>query len=311
MKFDFLNQLFRNNDFQDIFNEFDFNLLNSPEFKEDSVREEIVYPILKLLGYSSSNKNKIIRSQALKHPFYYFGTKKYNINIIPDYTFIVDGKHKWILDAKRPTENIKEGKNVFQAYSYAIHPEIQSNIYCLCNGKEFSTFFTTKHEPVLFFKIQDLEENWKKLKNYISPEIIKNPQLKDFSYDLGIFLLKIGDFHLLNEPIEFTFEEINMIAKINDNLYSTSKPFGIYGYEEQKFLATFDFNRNQYKQLLGLLPNQVKSKINNRLEQSPFLMKDENPPKSPFKIIARISKTIITNENESYLPFNVIRFEKQ
>lgn len=310
MKFDFLNQLLDSDDFEDIFRDFDFNLFNNSDFKEDAVREEIVYPIMKRLGYSASNENKIIRSKALKHPFYYFGTKQYNVNIIPDYTFEVEGKNKWILDAKRPSENIKEGKNVFQAYSYAMHPEIQSELFCLCNGREFSVFNTREHEPVLFFEVQNLKENWQKLKDWLGPEIIKNPRLKNFSYDLGIFLLKIGDYKMVTEPLEFHVEEINMIAKVNDDLYSISKPYGVVGYDGQRFAGTFDFDKKCYNQLLDILPNDVSAYIKNILSQYPFRLMTEKPKKSPFKIIANIGGQILRNENESYLPFRVIRFEK-
>jgi len=48
--------------------EFDFSELESPDFKEDSVREEIVKPLLNALGYSLAAKNRIHRSKKLKHP---------------------------------------------------------------------------------------------------------------------------------------------------------------------------------------------------------------------------------------------------
>jgi len=38
-----------------MFQEFDFKLLNNSDFKEDSVREALIMPILKKLGYSHSN----------------------------------------------------------------------------------------------------------------------------------------------------------------------------------------------------------------------------------------------------------------
>ena len=52
---------------------FDFELLNNSEFKEDSVREEIVLPIIKALGYSAQKPNQIIRSKNLTHPFVSIG----------------------------------------------------------------------------------------------------------------------------------------------------------------------------------------------------------------------------------------------
>ena len=48
----------------------------NPDFKEDSVREVIIHPILRELGYEESN---IIRSKTLKHPFLKIGSKKRKI----------------------------------------------------------------------------------------------------------------------------------------------------------------------------------------------------------------------------------------
>ena len=58
----------------EMFAEFDFSLLDSPDFKEDSVREEIVMPILTALGYSRSGTNKILSSKKLTHPFVQTGS---------------------------------------------------------------------------------------------------------------------------------------------------------------------------------------------------------------------------------------------
>src|ERR1035437_3420044 len=107
-----------------LLNDFDFRLLDTPEFLEDSVREELIAPFLKALGYSASPPYKIIRSKNLEHPYVYFGTVKKSITIIPDYLLEQDGQYKWILDAKAPNENIDTGKNVEQAYSYAIHRDV-------------------------------------------------------------------------------------------------------------------------------------------------------------------------------------------
>jgi hypothetical protein len=51
-----------------MFSDFDHSLLNIPEFKEDSVREVIIVPILSRLGYTSSGTDRVIRSKTLVHP---------------------------------------------------------------------------------------------------------------------------------------------------------------------------------------------------------------------------------------------------
>jgi hypothetical protein len=96
---------------------FNSSLLDDPEFKEDAVREEIVTPLLKRLGYAVGTKNNLVRSRSLPHPFVYIGTKKHNVKIIPDYVLEPEYGGKWILDAKAPNEKLAEGKNPEQAFS--------------------------------------------------------------------------------------------------------------------------------------------------------------------------------------------------
>lgn len=154
-------------------NNFDFSILDTPDFKEDSVREEIVHPILKELGYSASGENRIVRSKKLPHPFVKIGSRKHRITIIPDYLLQAQNHNAWILDAKSPNEIINVGGNVEQAYSYAMHPEIRVRIYALCNGKEFVAFSVEEHEPLLCFPIPKINFFWPELKWLLSPQSFK------------------------------------------------------------------------------------------------------------------------------------------
>ena len=95
---------------------FDHSSLDDPEFKEDSVREEIIAPLLKALGYSASSPHKIIRSRRLVHPFVSIGSATKKISIVPDYLLEANGKLAWTLDAKAPNEEILNTKHVEQAY---------------------------------------------------------------------------------------------------------------------------------------------------------------------------------------------------
>lgn len=314
MKYNWLNQLFSEKDeFEDLFSDFDFNLLESPDFKEDAVREEIVFPILKKLGYSASSKNKIIRSKNLKHPFHYFGVKKYNVNIVPDYTFEIDDESKWILDAKRPTENITEGKNVGQAYSYAVHPEIQSDFFCLCNGKEVTIFSVKKNKLILNFHIKDLKNYWNQLEEILGPEFVKKPYLKEFHPDFGLFLLRIADDEKFYSPLKFPFEALHFIGKLNEKEYSINGTVGIKheSFEGNKYAATFDFQEKEYQEFLSILPIELRKNIIKSLSSQPFRYYNSEPEKFHFNIYATLGTAIHTNEDESYLPLKVHYFEKK
>jgi hypothetical protein len=195
-----------------MFNNFDFEVLNDTYFKEDSVREELIVPIIKALGYSVTGDARIIRSKPLVHPYVAIGSQRKNISIIPDYLFMLGNKPYWILDAKSPTEDILKSKHIEQAYSYAIHPEVRAELYALCNGKEFILYSIRCFEPVLHFSLKDIEKYWEKLFRILNPETKANPELVNYYPDYGLHLRKLG----VNEGCIFTGYAIhsNFIGKI-------------------------------------------------------------------------------------------------
>jgi 16S rRNA G966 N2-methylase RsmD len=188
------------------------------DFKEDSVREVIILPILKELGYTQES---IVRSMTLQHPFLKIGSKKRPINLIPDYTLKVENNFAWVLDAKAPNQKIINDDNVEQVYSYATHPEIRSNYFTLCNGLEFSVYRTSHTDkPVLFFEIENIEHHWEELKLFLSPTSFQVG--KNFTYDTTTATAKPkGDFDYNNRPL---LEEI-VVKK-----QSAKRHFGVHGY---------------------------------------------------------------------------------
>ena len=154
--------------------DFDFALLKSPDFKEDSVREDIIMPILTALGYSSQGDYKLQRSKQLLHPFLRVGSSDRPITLIPDYLLSTNGNYVLALDAKAPRENIQTGRNVEQVYSYAIHPEIRVASFALCNGFEFSLFHIQQEQPILSFDLTQLDSYWESLCNHIAPAFLSN-----------------------------------------------------------------------------------------------------------------------------------------
>ena len=153
---------------QQLFNNLNFRTIaQNADFKEDSVREVIILPILRELGYTHDT---IVRSKSLQNPFRKVGTRRVNV-IVPDYVMRVASNFAWVLDAKAPKQKVVNDENVEQAYSYATHPEIRSNYFALCNGIEFSLFRTANPaEPILFFEVEDIENQWEALKKYLSPD---------------------------------------------------------------------------------------------------------------------------------------------
>ncbi len=199
-----------------LFSDFDFSSLDSPDFKEDSVREDLIMPILKELGYSSQSENKIIRSKSVRHKLVQTGSGKHKLNSIPDYLLEVGGKYVWVLDAKAPNEDIKTGKNVEQTYFYAIHSEIRVEFYAVCNGREFILFHISQPEAVLYFSLPEIEKHWHELEKHLSPSAFDKSQNK---------------FERTNAEIEFDYLSKNVLNEIKSiKKQSSKRHFGVHGY---------------------------------------------------------------------------------
>ncbi|WP_017292689.1 DNA methyltransferase [Geminocystis herdmanii] len=236
-----------------IFSEINFNTIkNNPDFKEDSVREVIILPLLNSLGYTENN---IIRSKTLQHPFLKIGSKKRKINLIPDYLLKIENNYAWVLDAKAPNENIKNGDHIEQVYCYASHPEVRSNYFALCNGVEFSLFKTTATDtPILFFSLDEFSHYFDRLSKFLSLNSFQFG--KGFSYDhppkspindppkspleKGTFssnFLLIKDNFSSNSPLikggwggSFDYLNRPLLAEIIPKKQAAKRHFGVHGY---------------------------------------------------------------------------------
>lgn len=287
------------------FNDFDISIFLNSEYKEDAVREDIVSPLLRRLGYSHQGKNIMVRSRSLTHPYVYIGTKKHKVNIIPDYLLEIDDKPKWILDAKSPIQDITSGKNVEQAFSYAIHPDVRVDLYALCNGKELTVFAINKIKPILHIKLEEWERNWDKINKVLSPIARTTPHLLDFKPDYGLYQLKAGS--PIKQKHSFYPMGIQALTKIEDSLYTNMVNISAGGIE----LATsFDFDTKRYKQLLRLLPKNISAEIKHALTRQPYriIFKPEEAPK--VNIHAELRGIIHSNKDEDYSPLWVRGFSK-
>ena len=204
---------------KNLFGELNFqSLTENPDFKEDSVREVIILPILQALGYTENN---IVRSKTLQHPFVKIGSKKRPVNLVPDYVLKVENNFAWVLDAKAPNQNIKDGDNVEQVYSYATHPEIRSNYFALCNGLEFSLFKTTHTNiPILFFSLDEIEHYWESLTQYLSPNSFQFGKINSYGTTIATAKKK-GNFDYKNRPL---------LEPITVKKQAAKRHFGVHGY---------------------------------------------------------------------------------
>lgn len=248
-----------------MFEDFDFSVLDDPSFKEDAVREEIIAPILKRLGYQPSGRYRVERSKNLVHPFVHIGTRRHRVNIIPDYTLWCDDKALLVLDAKSPGEDIRRSHHVEQAYSYAIHPEVRCEHYALCNGRQLILFHINEFEPLLVFSIKDCDSKWGELEKFLAPRYLLKPVLRRFDPDMGLAVMKLG---ISSEAsLSFLGCRIGFLARVSDDLYTASSACEFVG---GRHLASFDFPPSLFEPILSCLAWPLAQQVRDALSHTPY-----------------------------------------
>jgi len=294
-----------------LYADFDFHLLDDPEFREDSVREELVAPLLRALGYSAGGPDRIIRSRGLEHPFVQIGTRRHGIRIIPDYLLQVGGENAWILDAKAPGEVIDTGENVEQAYSYAIHRDIRVQLYALCNGREIVIFDIGKLTPVFRVALTEIadEDTWNHLLFYVGTRAAMPHGLPlGFRLDYGLHVAKSGVHQNQGDrEVIYVFQALPIasVAKVQDDLYAAT---GIYGEDGLEFMITFDFTPKEYESFLAALPENLVPNVRTRLSRQPYQVIFDPHSNPSIGVVAQLGPTTHSNPNESYRPFIASEF---
>src|SRR5262245_61612627 len=119
-------------------------MLPFERLNETDVREEVIAPLLKSLGYQSGTQNDIIREQNLRYPRVFLGRKKGNdppLRGKADYILEVQGRLRWVVEAKPPSSPLGL-EEIEQAWTYASHPEIRALYFVVCNGRSLSVYQT-------------------------------------------------------------------------------------------------------------------------------------------------------------------------
>lgn len=157
---------------------------------EADVREEIVAPLLRYLGYRKGTEHDIIREQALNYDRIQLGRRKATDPLLrgrADYICEAAKRVRWVIEAKAPSASIDKETEA-QAWSYANHPEIRAVFFVLTNGREFRLHETSRgpdSEPLFSLAYEELEKNLQTIVNTLGPNGLLR-RFPDFVVDRGI-----------------------------------------------------------------------------------------------------------------------------
>lgn len=161
---------------------------------EADVREEILAPLIRTLGYQTGTEFDVIREQSLRYPKVFLGRK--NLAKDPelrgkaDYILEVVRHARWVLEAKAPGVEI-DIDAIEQAWTYANHAEIRAVYFVLCNGLELKVYATQSAPSVgaiLTIPYEELERRFPELENILGPNALK----RDFPNQLAVVGKPLG-----------------------------------------------------------------------------------------------------------------------
>lgn len=200
---------------QDLFGKIDFNkIASAPDFKEAGVRADIIDPLLKGLGFTAES---IVREKQFERSS---GGKKKAETLVPDYLLKVGGSYAWILEAKRPQENLDDW--VSRAYDYAVLMEIRSKYFALCNGSEFRCYRTDDpKKPIISFRMDEIDDYWEMLRKTLSPE----------SFQLGkeVVYEPVKNIYTPNKAA-FDYNNRPLLGEISVKKQMAKRHFGVNAY---------------------------------------------------------------------------------
>lgn len=288
------------------FDDFDFSVLDSAGYKEDAVREDLIAPLLRAVGFSASGHAQMRRSVALEHPFVSIGSIPRKIKIIPDYLLTFGDRVVCSLEAKAPSENVIGSDHLSQAYTYAVHRDVRADHYALCNGRRFVLFRTAdmSRVPAFEFDLSRATARWAEIADNLHPFALYLPRSGEIAKDFGLHLERLGmrrDIRLLLTSVPVY--RVGRLSRESFTMMCTADSEG------QTYAASFDFDEARFRQLAAQMPPNLVQALSTRLDRWPAMV--EIPPPGPtvtVNIRARLGSKLHENEHEIYRPFIVQAF---
>jgi hypothetical protein len=165
----------------------DLRLLADYDFagrNEAEIRGDWIEPLLRLLGYGLGTRHDVLRERSLRldPPVRMIGSTRYQIDFIPT----VFGRRLWIIEAKRPQQDLFGDEHLGQAWSYATDPRVAVPYIVLCDGGRLGVFDVTVPEwttPVFDCPKAELPASFNELFDRIgAPRIAESMRRRQLSH---------------------------------------------------------------------------------------------------------------------------------
>lgn len=145
-------------------------LMPFDEMNESDVREAVVRPLLERLGYKLGTLANIRTEVSLRRPFVQLGRRKASdppLRGRADYICDAISYGRWVVEVKAPNEDLGP-EDVYQAHSYATHPEVAAAFFLLTNGRTFELYEASRLDKALLrWAFDETEQHLLTLENVL------------------------------------------------------------------------------------------------------------------------------------------------
>lgn len=234
-------------------------------FSEQDVREEIITPLLRAIGYRKESMFSVDREVSLRI------AKK---GLAVDYSVTLWEENFWIIEAKKPdvTKGVFGYNALWQAVQYAIHPKINAALVVLCDGHAL--------------EIYDREES------------LESPVLRVMRENL---LKDLDLIRALLGPLQAWFFEKRRVVRLLDKVFD--REFSLGRFEEMAKLLRrrLDSKRDRIIDNMRALPDgDTPEKVDVALRslETPELIESRFWLEMPWRQMKTIASTLVSRSRD-------------
>lgn len=180
-------------------------------WNEADVREDIVAPLLALLGYQRGSDYDINRegSHLLSKPFLYVGRQRIDI----DYALMVRKRSFWIIETKSAKDPQFDEQAKFQAHFYALHPDVGARYFAVCNGWHIEVFdiqsIDADYRPVLAIPLANLPSRFPELAQLLGASRVRAVARQQVLRDVR----KLLEVEIREEAVDELVSDVRRIGR--------------------------------------------------------------------------------------------------
>lgn len=204
---------------------------------ETDVREEVIAPLIKKLGYRTGTEHNVLRELSLVYTKVQLGRAKADdppLRGKADYILEAGRKVRWVVEAKAPSAPLDATVEA-QAWTYANHPEVRAVYFLVTNGRQFRLYATNRgpdSDPLLDFAYEEIPQRLPAIINTLGPAgILRDfPEIEiDYGEPLGPGLrstVRVSSGRLKIHRMEPAIAPVDQLTTAIVDGFATRRPEG-------------------------------------------------------------------------------------